>query len=347
MSEAYELFGCGTDELYTIAVSGFGYDTDADLVAYWETHGINFRGISQDGGSGPIASTYNIGAYPTYILIAPNHDIVEQDMWPISNTTTFVNYFEGNGLTQAPCPDMAADFSVDAFDICEGGTANFTDESEGAIISWNWTFEGGNPATSTDPNPSVTYDAAGTYYVELTVTDGLETLSTLMEDYIETFEYPVVTQEDFGLVCVQWAPIELTGGLPEGGEYSGDYVTDGMFDPAAAGVGDHVITYTYANEAGCESYVEEILTVDACTGVDENAANSVKVYPNPTTDMINVKAASLMNSIQVFNHLGQLVLEKEVNANTTQIGTSEFKSGLYSIRLKTDNGYILKSVVVK
>lgn len=67
-------------------------------------HGIDFPAISgEEGGGLQINTDYQIAAYPTYILIAPNHDIVIQDIWPVPNTQTFINAFEGQGLEQAPC----------------------------------------------------------------------------------------------------------------------------------------------------------------------------------------------------------------------------------------------------
>lgn len=53
----------------------------------------------------------------------------------------------------------------------------FSDQSQGSPTSWNWTFDGGNPSTSTDQNPIVQYAATGTYDVELSVTnaDGSDT----------------------------------------------------------------------------------------------------------------------------------------------------------------------------
>ena len=102
LSEAYELFGCNTADLYVIAVNTG--DTDAECIQFDQTYGVDFPCISGvEGGGTAINSTYGIGAYPTYILIAPNHDIVEQDMWPISNVGTFINYFQSNGLQQAEC----------------------------------------------------------------------------------------------------------------------------------------------------------------------------------------------------------------------------------------------------
>ncbi len=66
------------------------------------------------------------------------------------------------------------DFSANPTDVCLNGSTDFTDATWGAnLVSWEWTFEGGNPATSTEQNPSnITYNAIGNYDVTLTVTNG-------------------------------------------------------------------------------------------------------------------------------------------------------------------------------
>ncbi len=46
---------------------------------------------------------------------------------------------------------------------------SFTDQSLNLPGSWYWEFEGGEPATSNEANPVVTYNTAGTYSVSLTV----------------------------------------------------------------------------------------------------------------------------------------------------------------------------------
>jgi PKD repeat protein len=55
--------------------------------------------------------------------------------------------------------------------ICPGSTVTFTSISLGTPTSYAWSFPGGTPATSTEPNPTVTYAAAGPYSVTLTVTN--------------------------------------------------------------------------------------------------------------------------------------------------------------------------------
>lgn len=64
---------------------------------------------------------------------------------------------------------------------CNKDTLYFRDYSayQGtAGIQYQWTFAGGNPATSTLENPKVTYSAIGTYSVSLTVTDAQGNVSS-------------------------------------------------------------------------------------------------------------------------------------------------------------------------
>lgn len=64
---------------------------------------------------------------------------------------------------------------------------------------------------------------------------------------------PVVTLSLASRLCVDDAPIALTGGSPSGGVYSGSGVTGFFFDPSAAGPGTAVIVYTYTDANGCSA----------------------------------------------------------------------------------------------
>ncbi|WP_417355537.1 alkaline phosphatase PhoX [Flavobacterium sp.] len=82
---------------------------------------------------------------------------------------------------QAP----VADFSANQVTVEEGETVTFTDLSTNNPTSWMWTFEGGEPATSTDANPVVTYAEAGTYNVTLVSTNVAgDSEAELKQEYI-------------------------------------------------------------------------------------------------------------------------------------------------------------------
>lgn len=67
---------------------------------------------------------------------------------------------------------LRANLSASATSLISGDQVSFKDLSQGTISSWEWTFEGGTPQTSTDQNPTITYTSgAGSYDVSLTITD--------------------------------------------------------------------------------------------------------------------------------------------------------------------------------
>lgn len=68
--------------------------------------------------------------------------------------------------------------------INEGETVSFIDMSEGNPTAWEWTFAGGEPATSTEQNPTVKYNTAGIYNVTLKVSDGTTSNETTRTGFV-------------------------------------------------------------------------------------------------------------------------------------------------------------------
>lgn len=67
---------------------------------------------------------------------------------------------------------VTAPGTVDGVSVMTGETIDFVDTSTGeGITSWQWSFPGAVPSSSTDKNPTVYYTLDGQYDVSLTVTD--------------------------------------------------------------------------------------------------------------------------------------------------------------------------------
>ncbi len=99
----------------------------------------------------------------------------------------------------APDPDqVAADFTANSTSIEAGESVSFSDQSTGNPISWNWTFDGGNPSTSTDQNPTVQYSAAGAYNVSLTVNSSNANDTETKSGYIVVAAKPI--PEEFDII---------------------------------------------------------------------------------------------------------------------------------------------------
>ena len=106
------------------------------------------------------AGTYNVR------ITALGYETYETQVTVADNATVNIN------AQLTALEGIAADFTADATAINIGGTVHFTDASWAAQLnSWYWEFEGGTPATSTERNPTVTYNNAGSFGVRLTVTN--------------------------------------------------------------------------------------------------------------------------------------------------------------------------------
>lgn len=86
---------------------------------------------------------------------------------------------------------LVANFQASKVSVPEGNDVSFTDKSSGNPTSWNWKFEGGTPDTSTQQNPKILYNTAGTYQVSLTVSNGTYSNTETKTNYIVV--YPLVS----------------------------------------------------------------------------------------------------------------------------------------------------------
>ncbi|MDK2908434.1 MAG: carboxypeptidase, partial [Bacteroidales bacterium] len=82
---------------------------------------------------------------------------------------------------------------------CTGTGVNFSDASAGNPSSWQWSFPGGSPASSTQQNPQgIIYNTPGMYDVTLTVSDGTTTSTLTRQAYIQAFGNPDTPSQPTG-----------------------------------------------------------------------------------------------------------------------------------------------------
>jgi PKD repeat protein len=88
------------------------------------------------------------------------------------------------GGSCSPTVSPIANFSASSTSVSTNTPLQFADLSTNSPSSWSWTFAGGSPASSTVQNPSITYAAAGTYAVSLTVSNSAGSNSITKTAYI-------------------------------------------------------------------------------------------------------------------------------------------------------------------
>ncbi len=103
-----------------------------------------------------------------------------------TDTETQAGFITVTSCTAAP----VTSFTASTPSVCVGATVTFTDNSTNNPTSWNWTFAGGTPATSTAQNPIITYSTPGTYSVSLTATNGVGSNTSTQNNYITVVNCP-------------------------------------------------------------------------------------------------------------------------------------------------------------
>lgn len=83
-----------------------------------------------------------------------------------------------------PCLTPVSDFTASQQTIVVGNTVTFFDNSTNTPSQWEWTFNGGNPATSTAQNPTVTYPNGGSFDVTLKATNSCGNNTVTKPNYI-------------------------------------------------------------------------------------------------------------------------------------------------------------------
>ncbi|MFD2434034.1 BspA family leucine-rich repeat surface protein [Mesonia maritima] len=86
------------------------------------------------------------------------------------------------------------DFIGDKTNIDKDVAVSFTDLSSNSPTSWEWTFDGGTPNTSSQQNPTVTYQQEGTYSVTLKATNTGGSNILTKSNYIEVKQLSVKTE---------------------------------------------------------------------------------------------------------------------------------------------------------
>jgi len=95
-------------------------------------------------------------------------------------------------IVASTCPPPTAAFTANATVLCEGDSITFTDQSTDVPTGWLWVLPGAAPDSSTDQNPQVVYNTAGTYDVTLIAINVSGSDTLVSSNMISVFASPAV-----------------------------------------------------------------------------------------------------------------------------------------------------------
>jgi len=164
------------------------FETDKTKVALNET--VQFT----DKSTGEIISwSWDFGDGNTSAQQNPSHAYAERGRYSTSLTVSNKAGSDTATLNITVLEPPTANFSASETRCKSGTSIQFTDESIGDIDSWSWDFGDGN--SSTEQNPSHTYEDARIYTVSLTVSNAVSSDTREKKDYITITSFVVSRME--------------------------------------------------------------------------------------------------------------------------------------------------------
>lgn len=102
-----------------------------------------------------------------------------------------------------------------------------------------------------------------------------------------------------------------------------------------------IVTGTLGLSAQSDSDAKEMM------GIKDNFAlnDAVSMYPNPVESFLTIRSKSPITRVQVYNLLGDLV--KDVRVNFLRIDLRNLNSGIYMIKIHSNQFFVTKKLIKK
>lgn len=167
----------------------------------------------------------------------------------------------------------AADFSASPTSLYAGETVDFTDLTANGPETWEWSFEGGTPSSSTEQNPAdILYSTPGIYAVTLTVTNMFGTDTLTKETYIDVLPvgigekndpvmqvYPNPNRGSFNLNNISGEPLRMTVSSLVGKTLYESSVSPGMHHFNLSDLGKGMFLINMRNDKGNVTGTQKIM----------------------------------------------------------------------------------------
>ena len=282
--ESYYAMGCNQHDVFYMEIATG--DSEAACLNWVNTYGVEYPTISGAAGGTGICSQYGIQQYPTVILIAPSHQIVIQDLWPIGNAQAVISALEAQGVQQHDCDAPAYDpqVSITIDQVLETEvTATFTPNED--CVSYNYML-------ATESEIQEWMSIAGLDLPEYLHTYGLpaeETISNTFSDLDPDTDYviyAVPVDADGNLGEVAQESVTTSGGgtveiMPDftGTDLDGNEIH--LYDILDAGQAV-LINFFLAGDPFSEAIMPDMLEAYHLYGCNEHEVFFMEISPNGT-----------------------------------------------------------------
>ena len=334
-----------TDYVTVLNVPSAGFSSSVNLAtATFTNNSNNATSYSWDFGDGEHSTDAN-----------PTHTYAVDGVYTVTLTAT-------NGCGEAVMTGIVviatagpqAFFSAEPTTGCASMTVTFNNESSSNSESFQWSFPGGLPATSTEENPTVTYGAAATYDVTLTATNpqGFDSYTQTAFIVVNDVSTPSFTPAvNFNVVTFTNTSTNATNYIWDFGD--GNTSTETNPVHSYQNGGEYMVTLTATNECGFNSTTITIVAGDNGAG-EIPGISRFDVFPNPNSGrftLVMEGAPQTELELTFTNVLGQRLLTEKADFRsgrlTRDFSFSQLAAGVYILQVKSGEKALFKKLVVE
>ena len=328
----------GTFDVTLIATNNLGSDTltltdfievntipTASFVASQLEGVVTFTNLSMDAdnyewdfGDGNVSTDEN-----------PVHDYGGEGTWTVVLTchNECGSFSQTQNIQTILSPIAGIAYNADP--ICAGNQIEFMDNSQNTVTSRTWTFEGGDPATSFEANPIVTYNTPGTYTVTLEVSNSQGNDTEIIMNAVTVLEEPTASytvSQNLNEITYTYTGNpndDIEWLLPDGNTSSETVVTF-----TAPTNGEYTATLGVSNICGAD-----LAEID----------NSISAYPDATIFVNNQEGCAPFMTmfsapeIEGASYTWILVGADPANSNDREVAATYSERGSYDVILTVSN----------
>jgi PKD repeat protein len=237
---------------------------------------------------------------------------------------------------------------------CVPFVVNFADASFGNPTSWEWTFEGGTPATSNLQNPTITYNAIGSYDISLKTSNIFGSSDLMIQNYI-TVETNPTSQFNFTLSDFE---VDFENISDNGTNYNWDFGDGNIsneINPTHVYTenGEYTVTLVTTNSCGASS-LQKLIQI-MVIGTDENPEfQQFKVFPNPNKGSFSVVIDGVPSNaidFELYNSIGQSLGKRSFDFNSGSLRESldfgALPAAVYMLKVGQNGKVSYQKIVVE
>jgi PKD repeat protein len=230
----------------------------------------------------PIGGTWTgTGVNPDGTFNAANAGLGTHTLF-YSFTDPISGCFSMDSLVMTVIPNESAEAGPDE-NFCENDAPSIL--TSGTPVGGYWIGPGVDSTSNTFDPASV---GVGTY--TLSYISGSGVCQTNDSKQVNVLQIPALFLPNPQELCINETAYDLSAASPSGGVWSGPGITGSSFDPATAGIGVHLVSYTYTNPStGCqnsESIEMEVLPLPEVLSSDTTYCNTPGLVGLPSASPI-------------------------------------------------------------